>query len=85
MSDPAMSETTEKRVVNCPRCFESCGWCSDYRHMHGLLPLASGYKRRCTVSGMEPEGNNCPLCAGSKKVQRTITYSAIERAAGGAR
>lgn len=63
--------------VECPRCHEQCGWCSDYRHMHGQLRLP-GSRKRCKVGGMEPEGDRCPLCHGSRWVWRTISYTAAE-------
>ena len=75
-----MSEATETRIVDCPRCFQQCGWCSDYRHMHGTLRLP-GQRRRCTIPGMEPEGDNCPLCKGAMKVRRTVSYAAVEQEA----
>jgi hypothetical protein len=59
--------------VQCPRCYEQCGWCSDPRFMHGQLKL-SGSRKKCTVAGYEPEGDGCPMCGGSKTVVRTITY-----------
>ncbi len=58
------------------RCMEPCGWCSDPRWFHATLKLP-GLKRRCTVTGYEPEGDACPLCAGSKKVWRSVVYEAI--------
>ena len=63
--------TTE---VDCPRCHEQCGWCSDYRHMHGRLTLP-GTKQRCRVPGCAPEGDNCPVCNGSRRATRTVTYA----------
>lgn len=64
------------REVPCPRCHEPCGWCSDYRHMHGQLRLP-GSKRRCGVSGYEPEGDGCPVCHGSMRVLQTVTYTSL--------
>ena len=29
----------EPPPVECPRCHEACGWCGDYRHMHGMLKM----------------------------------------------
>ena len=67
-----------EREVDCPRCHQLCGWCSDYRHMHGTLNLP-GTRRRCTMPNMAPEGD-CPLCAGSKRVvSKTQYFAARER------
>jgi hypothetical protein len=57
--------------IPCPRCHEQCGWCADYRWMHGTLrlPNHSGRKNtHCTVPGFEPEGDDCPLCSGAHVV-----------------
>ena len=59
-------------VVDCPRCHEQCGWCSDYRLIHGKLKLP-GTRKKCTIPAMHPD-DDCPLCHGSLKVQRTIFY-----------
>lgn len=67
--------TKVERVVDCPRCHQQCGWCSDYRHMHRTLTLP-GTQRRCGVRDFEPEGDKCPLCKGSLKVIATTTYKA---------
>lgn len=75
MTITAADYSTSKQV-DCPRCMQACGWCSDPRWMHAVLKLP-GSKRRCTVSGYEPEGDACPLCAGSKKVWRSVVYEAI--------
>lgn len=72
-----MKSTT--REVDCPRCHQVCGWCSDYRFMHGTLPLP-GSRRRCTMLGMEPEGDGCPLCGGARRVLATTTFQAIANA-----
>ncbi len=64
------------REVDCPRCHQQCGWCSDYRHMHGQLRLP-GTQRRCTVPDIEPEGSSCPVCLGSRKAMMMVTYSAM--------
>lgn len=61
------------RVVECPRCHQTCGWCGDYRWHHGQMKLP-GTRRRCTLKEVEPEGDNCPLCHGTRKVQRIIAY-----------
>lgn len=61
------------KVVDCPRCHEQCWWCSDYRHMHGALTLP-GTRRRCTVP-LTPEGNDCPVCHGTRKATVTTTYA----------
>ena len=63
-----------QREIDCPRCHEQCGWCSDYRHMHGTLKLP-GSKRKCAVPNFAPEGDGCPLCGGAKRVIATTTYS----------
>ena len=74
--------TTEQsswvREIDCPRCFEQCGWCSDYRHHHGTMKLP-GTRKRCTIPAMQPEGDNCPLCHGSTKVIATTTYEPIRK------
>ena len=64
-------------LVDCPRCHEQCGWCSDYRHMHGILRLPSGGRQRCEIKGMEAEGADCPMCGGTMKVVR---HTSFERA-----
>ena len=33
--DGSEFDGTGKATVDCPRCFTQCGWCADYRHMHG--------------------------------------------------
>ena len=66
------------REVPCPRCHETCGWCSDYRFMHGKLRLP-GTRRKCTIAAYHPD-EVCPLCGGSKRVWMTVTYSASYRA-----
>lgn len=66
------------RECCCPRCHEPCGWCSDYRHVHGQLRLP-GSKRRCGVPGYEPEGDACPVCHGSMRVLRTVTYTSLPK------
>lgn len=68
-----MSAYDSRRSVQCPRCYEQCGWCSDPRWMHGTLKL-SGSRKTCGVPGYEPEGDDCPMCGGSKSVVRTVTY-----------
>lgn len=60
------------REVPCPRCHETCGWCSDYRFMHGRLKLP-GTHRKCTVPGIEPDAI-CPVCEGKKRVWMTVQY-----------
>lgn len=69
----------KRREVNCPRCHEQCGWCSDYRHMHGLLTLPGGTRRRCEIAAMAPDVD-CQVCGGVMKVLETITYSRITAA-----
>jgi hypothetical protein len=66
----------ERRKVDCPRCNEQCGWCSDPRWMHGTLRLP-GSRRKCKVPGYEPEGAACPMCHGEKLVLRTVTYAPL--------
>ena len=83
-----MSEETEKKprtsgrgvvtypnLVDCPRCYTVCGWCADYRHQHGL-GLPGGRGLRCTIPGMAPEGDACPLCHGSMRVHAITTFMA---------
>lgn len=77
-SEGAGSWNTSRRVY-CPRCLEQCGWCSDPRWMHGTLNLP-GTRRKCKVPGYEPEGDNCPLCHGSKIVWQHITYEPATKA-----
>lgn len=75
-----MSDYDSRKQVDCPRCHEQCGWCSDYRWMHGTLrlPNMAGRKNsRCTIPNMEPEGEGCPLCAGTRKVWRTISHQCV--------
>ncbi len=76
----AMSSCDSRQQIDCPRCHEKCGWCSDYRWMHGTmrLPNMTGRKNsRCTIPNMDPEGEGCPLCGGSRKVWRTISYQRV--------
>ena len=69
-----------ERIVNCPRCFEQCGWCSDFRHMHGTLSMPGDKKnRRCDIPAMAPEGGDCPICAGAMKVVETRTYTKLPK------
>lgn len=64
-------------AIDCPRCHEQCGWCSDPRHFHGTLKLP-GSRRKCTVPGYEPEGDSCPICHGDKRVMATTIFSRID-------
>jgi hypothetical protein len=57
--------------IACPRCHQTCGWCGDYRHMHGQLKMP-GIKFRCDLPP-KPEGSDCPLCHGDLRV-RAVTY-----------
>jgi hypothetical protein len=68
---------TEGRIVDCPRCHQQCGWCSDPRWMHGQLKLP-GSKKRCTID-LAPEGENCPLCFGEHRVVARTDYAPIAR------
>lgn len=63
------------REVDCPRCMETCGWCGDYRWMHGqvALPGGTGHRRYCTIDNMAPDAA-CAVCGGSKRVMATTTY-----------
>ena len=67
------------REVRCPRCHEQCGWCSDYRHMHGTLRMPNDKRKRyCTIPAMAPEGDDCLLCGGTMRVIETRSYSRLE-------
>lgn len=68
--------TALRSTVQCPRCHEQCGWCADYRKMHGQLRLP-GSRRKCTIPDFEPEGDNCPVCGGDDKVLRIVTYERL--------
>jgi hypothetical protein len=61
--------------VDCPRCHQTCGWCGDYRHMHGLLSLP-GTKRKCGLP-LSPEGDACPICHGDKRVRAVTQYERL--------
>src|SRR5438552_17622800 len=61
--------------VPCPRCHQTCGWCGDYRHMHGTLKLP-GYGRRCTLP-FDPEGADCSVCQGDMRVRAVTTYERL--------
>lgn len=63
-----------ERAIDCPRCHQTCGWCGDYRHMHGQIKLP-GSRKYCTLTEVMPEGDNCPLCHGTKRVVATTTYA----------
>jgi hypothetical protein len=67
------------RTIDCPRCFQPCAWCSDYRWHHGQLKLP-GSRKYCTISAMAPEGDACPMCRGSRRVYATTTYEAVSHA-----
>lgn len=72
-----LSPTDREPVVqeiDCPRCHQACGWCGDYRWMHGQIKLPGLPARKCTVSGMGPDGK-CALCGGSRRVLAATTYS----------
>lgn len=71
-----MGEPPIVHEIDCPRCHAACGWCADYRWMHGTLSLP-GTRMRCAVAGMEPEGDACPLCHGSRRVRATTTYEPV--------
>ena len=69
-----------EEVVDCPRCHEQCGWCADYRWMHGTMRLPNQSTRKqafCTLAGFKPDGDDCPMCGGALKVLRTTTYAAL--------
>lgn len=67
-----------EREIDCPRCHQQCGWCSDPRWLHGTLRLPGVGKRGrnafCGIPGYEPEGGDCPICSGSRRVMATTTY-----------
>jgi hypothetical protein len=68
------------KEIDCPRCHEPCGWCGDYRHMHGTLrlPGVGGRKNtHCAIPTMTPEGDACLLCGGAQRVMRTVSYERI--------
>ena len=67
-----------EREVDCPRCHETCGWCGDYRHMHGQLSLPGNPRRRCDMPGLEPEGDACPICRGARRVHASTTFRALQ-------
>jgi len=69
--------TEQTQTADCPRCHAQCGWCSDYRWMHRTISLHPGTKQRCGVGDFEPEGSECPMCRGSRKVRMTIIYEAV--------
>lgn len=71
------------REIACPRCHEECGWCGDYRHMHGLLHLPGYPKHRCDIPAMAPDAV-CPMCHGSKRVIAETRYSPAAHLIGGA-
>jgi hypothetical protein len=63
------------RAIDCPRCHQQCGWCSDPRWMHGQLAMPNDRKRRhCKIEAMAPEGGDCPMCGGSRKVMARTEY-----------
>ena len=63
-----------EREVDCPRCHQTCGWCGDYRWMHGQLTMP-GTRRYCKLTEVVPEGADCPLCAGTRRVTATVSYA----------
>lgn len=65
-----------RREIDCPRCHEQCGWCSDFRHMHGKLRLP-GSNRRCDIAHMHPDKAGCEVCGDTKRVIATTTYAAL--------
>lgn len=64
-------------VVVCPRCHATCGWCGDFRWMHGLYSLPGSGRRYCTLTEVSPEGDGCPVCKGARHVLQMISYAAI--------
>lgn len=76
-----VSETTERRDMDCLRCHQQCGWCADYRWHHGKMRLP-GSRKFCTLTEVVPEGDDCPICHGTRRVRATITtsYEAIANA-----
>lgn len=73
-----MTAAPQTAQVDCPRCHATCGWCGDYRWMHGVLQLP-GSRRRCSQPGMAPEGDACPVCHGSRRVLATTTLEPIAK------
>jgi hypothetical protein len=63
---------------DCPRCHEACGWCGDYRHMHGKVRLP-GSRQYCTIAKMHPDPV-CEICGGSRLVFVTRTYAPAQGA-----
>jgi C4-type Zn-finger protein len=61
--------------IACPRCHQACGWCGDYRHIHGQLKMP-GTKRRCDLP-LRPEGADCPICQGDLRVRAITHYERI--------
>jgi hypothetical protein len=70
-----VADDQDAREIDCPRCYETCGWCGDYRFYHGKIRLP-GSRKYCTLPGYEPEGNGCPVCRGRRRVIASTIYTA---------
>jgi hypothetical protein len=75
-SDKGLVHSSQGRVVPCPRCHEACGWCSDYRFMHGQMNLP-GIRRKCTIEAMRPDPV-CAMCGGDRRVVATVRYERLK-------
>lgn len=73
---PVTAAIRNVRQIPCPRCHQQCGWCGDYRHIHGLLLMAGTMRSRCTMP-FDPEGDDCSVCRGAMKVLARTEYTPV--------
>ena len=68
MTDKALADMlTQQRVVPVLVVTSNAAGVQTIDTCTAFLKLP-GSRRRCTITGLEPEGDNCPLCHGSMKV-----------------
>ncbi len=84
-SDPSpLTPLVVSRVVDCPECHETCGWCSWYRKNAreagcGCILPSGRHANRCAW-GEAAKGVPCTTCDGSGRVTATTTYTRLETA-----
>ena len=71
------AETT--RVIDCPECHETCGWCSWYRKNAREIGCGSSRRKSKCEWGERAKGQPCRTCDGSGRVLATTTYSAVPK------
>lgn len=79
-ANPTHEQVT--RIVPCPECHASCGWCAWYaknaREAGCGCPPSPRRGRRVKCDWAERlKGAVCPTCGGTERVQARTTYERI--------